>query len=128
MPSSMQGADYVLATGRPMLYLGGFMGADQVLTLEELQEMVCQGRLRYVYWDAGGRGVGSQPQVSSWVRSTCSLVTGCDTDAVNAGASDGTGAGRAGGFQGPGGTVLILLYECQCRATAQAEGDGQASP
>jgi hypothetical protein len=26
VPSSMQGADHVLATGRPVLYLGGFMG------------------------------------------------------------------------------------------------------
>ena len=26
MPSAMQAGDYVLATGRPVLYLGGFMG------------------------------------------------------------------------------------------------------
>jgi len=26
MPSSMQAGDYLLATGRPVLYLGGFMG------------------------------------------------------------------------------------------------------
>ncbi|MCJ7532779.1 MAG: hypothetical protein MUO64_17375 [Anaerolineales bacterium] len=26
VPSSMQAGDYLLATGRPVLYLGGFMG------------------------------------------------------------------------------------------------------
>ena len=34
VPSSMQGADYVLATGRPVLYLGGFNGQDSVVSDE----------------------------------------------------------------------------------------------
>ncbi len=49
VPSSMQGADYVIATGRPVLYLGGFMGNDPVVSAEDLSRMVAQGELRYIY-------------------------------------------------------------------------------
>ncbi len=71
VPSSMQGADYVLATGRPVLYLGGFMGQDEVVTPDDLTRMVADGELRYIYWNSdmrfGGRGGESDityPQMS----------------------------------------------------------------
>jgi len=134
VPSSMQGADYVLATGRPVLYLGGFMGIDQVATAEELEQMVCQGELRYIYWDArqGGR---ARSDVSSWVASNCTAVTGYETATVNAGAPDGTVPeannftnGQRGGFQGPGGTLQISLYDCGCRGSVQAKDSGGSTP
>jgi len=59
VPSSMQGSDYVLATGRPVLYLGGFMGIDNVVTSDQLAQLVSDGQLRYVYWDARGAGFGA---------------------------------------------------------------------
>ncbi len=125
VPSSMQGTDYVLATGRPVLYLGGFMGMDQVATASELKQMVCQGDLRYVYWDARQGGFGGS-DVSSWVVSTCTAVQGFETATRNSGAPDGTAPGsnnstsrRTDGFQGPAGALQISLYDCECRATAQ---------
>jgi 4-amino-4-deoxy-L-arabinose transferase-like glycosyltransferase len=119
VPSSMQGADYVLATGRPVLYLGGFMGQDQVVTTDELTRMVRQGELRYIYWDARRGGFGERSDISSWVSSTCTAVQGFDTMTRNAGAPDGTslGPGRStsgqngGSFQGPGG-MQVSLYDC----------------
>jgi len=120
VPSSMQGADYVLATGRPVLYLGGFMGQDQVVTTDELAQMVQQGELRYIYWGAGGSGLGAQSDISSWVASTCTAVIGFDTTTRNTGAPDGTTAGSASsangqniGFsQGLGNLLVVSLYEC----------------
>lgn len=118
VPSAMQGADYIIATGRPVLYLGGFMGQDQVLTADGLAEMVAQGRLRYIYYggDRGGPGRGSQSDVSTWVTAHCSLVSGFETDARNSGAPDGTNA--AGGNPATqvngafGGAMQIALYDC----------------
>jgi hypothetical protein len=120
VPSSMQGADYVLATGRPVLYLGGFMGQDQVVTTEELAQMVQQGKLRYIYGGTGGGVLGAQSDVSSWVASTCTAVQGFDTTTRNTGAPDGTTTGSTSAVtkqdirsaQGPGNSLAVSLYQC----------------
>jgi 4-amino-4-deoxy-L-arabinose transferase-like glycosyltransferase len=114
VPSSMQGADYVLATGRPVLYMGGFMGEDAVVTPESLAQLVSSGQLRYIYWDARGGGFGGfggQSSVSSWVTQHCTAVTGFDTATQNAGAPDGTNRGSSG-FGGFGRGMQITLYDC----------------
>jgi len=113
VPSAMQGADYVLATGRPVLYLGGFMGQDQVESSASLAQLVAEGKLRFVYWDGQSGSPGGQSEVSSWVTSTCKAVQGFDTATRNMGAPDGTGA-QVGNrsSQGPGG-MQVTLYDCQ---------------
>ncbi|MEW5718224.1 MAG: hypothetical protein AB1817_06350, partial [Chloroflexota bacterium] len=114
VPSSMQGSDYVIATGRPVLYLGGFMGQDQVATSADLERMVANGELRYIYWNARGGGFGgpggNQSDISSWVTNTCMLV-GFDTLTQNTGAPDGTPGGM--------GNMQISLYDCAKRALTE---------
>jgi 4-amino-4-deoxy-L-arabinose transferase-like glycosyltransferase len=91
VPSSMQGADYVLATGRPVLYVGGFSGGDQAVSSDQLGEMVSAGELRYIYWGAGYKGSLKGTQgVSAWVSSTCKLVPGFDTKSYLSSIPDGT--------------------------------------
>jgi 4-amino-4-deoxy-L-arabinose transferase-like glycosyltransferase len=101
VPSAMQGADYVIATGRPVLYLGGFMGRDPVITEEGLQQLVESGELRYIYSEAGGGG--NRANVSTWVRNSCTIVAGFNTNTQNAGAPDGT-LNR--------GNMAVSLYDC----------------
>jgi hypothetical protein len=110
------------------------MGIDQVATAGDLKQMVCEGELRYIYWDARQRSFAGS-DVSSWVASTCTAVQGLSTTTRNAGAPDGTvpGAnnstsGQRGAFQGPGGMLQVSLYDCDCRGTAQAEGSGESTP
>jgi 4-amino-4-deoxy-L-arabinose transferase-like glycosyltransferase len=122
VPSSMQGSDFVLATGRPVLYLGGFMGSDRVVTGDDLARMVAAGDLRYVYWNSGdgngfgGRG-GSQgvpglrpSDISAWVASSCMAIEDFDTVTQNAGPPDGTAGAMNGRFGGPGGMQVTLYY------------------
>jgi 4-amino-4-deoxy-L-arabinose transferase-like glycosyltransferase len=120
VPSSMQGADYVLATGRPVLYLGGFMGQDEVVTPDDLAQLVQQGELRYIYWDTRKGAFGGNAEISTWVETNCSLLQGFDTETRNSGAPDGTSAGSnsisssqgnriAGAF---GGMQQVSLYDC----------------
>jgi 4-amino-4-deoxy-L-arabinose transferase-like glycosyltransferase len=112
VPSSMQGADYVLATGRPILYLGGFMGQDQVETNASLSKLIADGDLRYIYWDGQGRGFGGQSDISTWVTSTCTPVQGFDTSTRNSGAPDGT-TPQSRGVIGQGfGNMSVTLYDC----------------
>ena len=123
VPSSMQGADYVIATGRPVLYMGGFMGQDNVVTANDLAKLVADGDLRYIYWDANGRGMGagSNSEISAWVESSCTPVQGFDTSTQNSGAPDGTTPGGPGinsnnrFFQSRGGlqgNMMVSLYDC----------------
>jgi 4-amino-4-deoxy-L-arabinose transferase-like glycosyltransferase len=112
VPSSMQGADYVLAAGRPVLYLGGFMGQDQVETSASLAQLVAKGELRYIYWDGGGRGFGGSQDISNWVGSACTAVQGFDTNTRNAGAPDGTTPRTRGGFPQGFGNMRVTLYDC----------------
>jgi 4-amino-4-deoxy-L-arabinose transferase-like glycosyltransferase len=120
VPSSMQGADYVLASRRPVLYLGGFMGQDRVVSSEDLARLVAEGKLRYVYWNAMGGGFGNQSDISNWVTNRCKAVTGFETSTRNSGAPDGTLGGQPaaasynqpfGGFMG--GNMRVSLYDCK---------------
>jgi 4-amino-4-deoxy-L-arabinose transferase-like glycosyltransferase len=122
VPSSMQGSDFVLATGRPVLYLGGFMGSDQVVTGDALARMVAAGELRYIYWNSdGGNGFGGRDgsqgvpglrpsDISAWVTRSCMAIEDFDTVTQNAGAPDGTSTATNGRFGGPGGTQVTLYY------------------
>jgi 4-amino-4-deoxy-L-arabinose transferase-like glycosyltransferase len=118
VPSSMQGADYVLATGRPVLYLGGFNGQDPVIDTTGLANLVKNGELRFIYWGGGGGPNGGRSEISSWVSSSCKTVQGFDTLTQNAGAPDGTRPGSnnlinpRNRMQGPNGNMQVTLYDC----------------
>ena len=71
VPSSGMGARYVIATGRPVLYMGGFGGNDNVVSAEDLAQMVANGELRYVLF---GGGQGNKQEISSWLQSSCKVV------------------------------------------------------
>ncbi len=117
VPSSMQGADYVLATGRPVLYMGGFNGSDAVVTAEDLEYLVESGRLRFIYFAAGGNNQ-RQSEIQNWVVSYCRRENRFNAQTSNFGNPDGTGGtpggmGPAGGPGMPGqNNVPIALYDC----------------
>jgi 4-amino-4-deoxy-L-arabinose transferase-like glycosyltransferase len=69
--SSQVGAPYVIATGRPVLYMGGFNGGDDVVSADELAQMVANGELRYVLF---GGGQGNKQDITTWLQSSCTVV------------------------------------------------------
>ena len=66
------GAPFVLATGRPVLYMGGFTGSDQVIDVGGLREMVATGDLRYIYYQNIEQE--KDHSVREWLRSSCQIV------------------------------------------------------
>ncbi len=90
VPSSQQGAALVLATGRPVLYMGGFSGQDAVVSAADLQAMVARGELRYVLY--GGER-GNKGEIAAWLEASCRVV-------------EGVSVGQGGPDRG------MQLYEC----------------
>ncbi|NTV65788.1 MAG: hypothetical protein HGA65_19950, partial [Oscillochloris sp.] len=75
VPSANEGDVYVLATGRPVLYMGGFSGSDSVVSADDLAQMVDSGKLRYVLWGGDQRG---NSDLSNWIASHATIVAGFD--------------------------------------------------
>ncbi|GAB4573802.1 MAG: glycosyltransferase family 39 protein [Anaerolineales bacterium] len=71
VPSSQQGAQYVIETGRPVLYMGGFSGSDEVVTVDDLKELVANGQLRYILY---GDERSNKQDISNWLNISCVIV------------------------------------------------------
>jgi hypothetical protein len=74
-------AGYQLATGLPVMALGGFNGSDPYPTLAQFQQLVAEHKVHYFV--GGGRGFGGSrgggsdatSAISSWVASTFTATT-----------------------------------------------------
>jgi 4-amino-4-deoxy-L-arabinose transferase-like glycosyltransferase len=70
---------YQLASGQPIMAIGGFNGSDPAPTLAEFQAMVAAGQIHYFIGGGGfgGRGgtSGTSSQIQSWVTSTFAPTT-----------------------------------------------------
>jgi len=60
-------AGYELATGKPVMAIGGFNGSDPAPTLAQFQSYVSQGQIHYFI--AGGMrgGSASSSEIQAWV-------------------------------------------------------------
>jgi 4-amino-4-deoxy-L-arabinose transferase-like glycosyltransferase len=81
---SQGAASYQLASGQPVMAIGGFSGSDPSPTLEQFQTYVAEGKIHY-YISGGNRGGpgggdGSASQIASWVSAnfTSSTVGGSE--------------------------------------------------
>ncbi|MFF3918817.1 glycosyltransferase family 39 protein [Streptomyces sp. NPDC001852] len=78
---SQNAAGYQLATGDPVMAIGGFNGTDPSPTLAQFKKYVAEGKIHY-FISGGGMGAGmggsssgASSQISSWVQSTFKKVT-----------------------------------------------------
>jgi 4-amino-4-deoxy-L-arabinose transferase-like glycosyltransferase len=72
-------AGYQLATGYPVMAIGGFNGTDPAPTLAQFEQCVSQGKIHYFI--AGGRGPGGANRsgtasaITAWVQQTFTSTT-----------------------------------------------------
>ena len=57
--SSMNASSIIIATGKPVLALGGFGGNDQILTVQQLAQLVANGTVHYFLLQSGGGPAGA---------------------------------------------------------------------
>jgi 4-amino-4-deoxy-L-arabinose transferase-like glycosyltransferase len=82
---SQNSASYQLATGKPVMAIGGFNGTDPSPTLAQFEKYVTDGRIHYFIsggGTGGGMGGGSasggsstSSQINSWVTANFKKVT-----------------------------------------------------
>ncbi|MFF9751866.1 ArnT family glycosyltransferase [Streptomyces sp. NPDC014344] len=77
-------ASYQLATGEPVMAIGGFNGTDPSPTLAQFQQYVEDGRIHYFVSGGGGGGgmgggTGASARITAWVRATFKEVTAGST-------------------------------------------------
>jgi 4-amino-4-deoxy-L-arabinose transferase-like glycosyltransferase len=80
--SSSEAAPIQLATGLPVMAMGGFNGSDVYPTLGQLKAYISSGELRFVLAAGrglggpgfGGSGFGQSSSISTWVQQSCSPV------------------------------------------------------
>jgi len=93
-------APIILATGEPVMALGGFSGSDHILTTDELAEQVADGAVRFFLIPPRA---GGQAELTRWVVNHCVPVP------PQAWQSSPAGDGGSPG-PGPGGT--LALFDC----------------
>jgi 4-amino-4-deoxy-L-arabinose transferase-like glycosyltransferase len=111
--SSHVASPLILATGRPVLTFGGFTGRDNVISVEQLAEMVAAGEIRFVISD--GSLQQQKPEIASWVQRNCSIVPLPEITLQ-------PGEGRTP--QGP--DQASMLYDCGSSWVLQETSDGHA--
>ena len=93
-------APIILATGEPVMALGGFTGGDSILTVDELAEYVADGAVRYFLLLPGG---DRQHGLTRWIPERCALVPPALWQSAP------SGPGGPPGY-GPGGA--LKLFDC----------------
>ncbi len=78
--SAQEAGSIELATGLPVMAMGGFTGSDPTPTLDQLKSYIASGKLRFVLASGGAGGSGGFGNDTSsardaWVTSTCKLVS-----------------------------------------------------
>ncbi|MFF5342080.1 glycosyltransferase family 39 protein [Streptomyces althioticus] len=72
-------ASYQLATGEPVMAIGGFNGTDPSPTLAQFQRYVKDGRIHYFIsgggGGGGGRGDGTAARITAWVEAHFTQAT-----------------------------------------------------
>ncbi|MFL0195978.1 glycosyltransferase family 39 protein [Clostridium sp. WILCCON 0269] len=72
--SSNDAADIIINSGESVMSLGGFLGSDKIVTLDEFKQMVKNGEIRYVM--VGGTGGGnSSSEIMNWVKKNGKVVS-----------------------------------------------------
>ncbi|HLH26677.1 MAG TPA: glycosyltransferase family 39 protein [Chloroflexota bacterium] len=141
-PGALETAPAIIATGEPVMALGGFTGGDPILTAEGLASLVARGAVRFFLlpttggfpggppgpgaFPGGPPGPGGRAEATGWIRDHCATVPAAlwRTDASDAPGSAGGGPSTAPFPPPPGAGFGMQLYDC---AGATATGLGPSS-
>ncbi len=122
----------ILTTGKPVMAIGGFLGTDPILTVQQLQTLIKNNTVRFFYLQGvpnlsnlppqvqemiknGGFGNSGRQNITLWVGSHCSVVSSTlwSSNPDNNSPLPGGTPPSTGGFPPPGGGRFEMqLYDC----------------
>jgi hypothetical protein len=111
---SQTAAPIALATGDPVITLGGFSASTPAPTVDQLTAFIAGGELRYVI--PGPRGFA--PTRTSWVESHCRAATVPDDATSSSGSVGAHASGIGGGAATRGRPGVNRVYLCTGRTRA----------
>ena len=100
--SARDASPYILTTLRPVLTFGGFSGSDNVVDVDQLAQMVADGKLRFVLADDGL--ARQKREIGAWLADNCTTVN------VPGATQSGLASNQAFRPVGPG--QANILYDC----------------
>lgn len=74
VPSSQSSDSLILATNKPVMALGGFMGSDPILTSDQFAKLVARGAVHFALVSTSGPGGGQQSGVVQWIEQHGTVV------------------------------------------------------
>lgn len=88
---------YIIQTGEAVMPMGGFNGSDDILTVDKLEQMVADKKVKFFLIGSGAGGRGGSSDVTNWIIANSTEVPKADWQ-------DGTSAqgGPQGGAMGGG--------------------------
>lgn len=95
VPSAGEAEPIILATGKPVMAVGGFSGNDKTLTVAKLQQMVKSGEIKYFM--VGGRGGmgGFSDEITQWVEQNGKVVDSSEWSSSSASGSNSVMGGSS---------------------------------
>lgn len=100
--SANQAAPFIIATGEPVMAMGGFSGGDRILTVDQLAAKVDAGEVRFFLISDDRRGGA---ELNGWITSRCQPVPPSTWGGSPASAQTGPGGGPNSGRS--------QLYDCR---------------
>jgi 4-amino-4-deoxy-L-arabinose transferase-like glycosyltransferase len=129
--NALTGAPLILATGQPVMAMGGFMGSDPALTPASLAKLIGGGAIRYflVGGGFGGGAFGGRAPLAGAIAAACPPVddrawggaAAMPAGFLRGAAGTGSGRGREGRFE-------LRLYDCRGAAAAVQAAAAHPAP
>lgn len=90
---STAAAPYIIETGEAVMTMGGFSGADSILTVTELEKLVASGDVHYFL--IGNRGMGGNSDIISWIQENGTEIPSEEWKENENSQQDGPGGGAS---------------------------------
>ena len=87
-------AQFIINTGLPAYAYGGFLGSDNSLSLEELKDMVQEGKITYFLISGDKGGNNSNSEIESYVKENATLIDASENSNGSNEINKGDGSGR----------------------------------
>ncbi|PEJ57796.1 4-amino-4-deoxy-L-arabinose transferase [Bacillus sp. AFS002410] len=87
-------ASYIIETGKAVMAMGGFSGSDPILTVDKLEKLVKEGKVKYFMISDGMGGRGGSSEITDWIKKHGKEIS---SDKWQSNSDNSTGLGFPGG-------------------------------